>query len=100
MGLTRKYKIVFTRETVTDEGYVAKEKPPIMGQILETDHMFENMLVPETVIEEMILEKLFNGLKNELKNPNACLKNKKDNDEIKVEEPEIQIIIPLYPTNK
>ncbi len=93
MGLTRKYKIVFTRETVTDEGVVVKEKAPIIGQICETEHMF--VLVPEEVIEETILQKLFEGLKAELHNPNHCL-NKDTTKEVKVEEPPIeQTITPL-----
>jgi len=96
MGLTRKYKIVFTRETLTDEGVVVKEKAPIIGQICETEHMFENVLVPEVVIEETILQKLFEGLKVELHNPNHCLNTKNITNEVKVEEPPIeQTITPL-----
>ena len=97
MGLKRRYKIVFTRETVTDEGVVVKEKAPIIGQICETEHMFENVLIPEVVIEETILQKLFEGLKAELHNPNHCLNTKNIKNEVKIEEPEVQTIIPLHP---
>lgn len=96
MGLTRRYKVIFTRETLTDEGVVVKEKAPIIGQICETEHMFENVLVPEVVIEETILQKLYDGIKNELEHPNACLNKKDITKEVKVEEPPIeQTIIPL-----
>lgn len=98
MGLTRKYKIVFTREIVTDEGIVIKEKAPIMGQICETEHTFKETLVPETVIEEMMLQKLCDGLKAELRNPNACLNKKDITKEVKIEEPDMeQTITSLYP---
>ena len=96
MGLKRRYKLVFTRETVTDEGIVVKEKPQILGQILENEEMLQILLVPELVVEQTILQKLYEGVKNELEHPNACLNKKDITKEVKVEEPQIEpIIIPL-----
>lgn len=96
MGLKCRYKLVFTRETVTDEGYVVKEKPPVMGQIYETEEMLRMLLVPELVVDQTILQKLYEGIKNELEHPNACLNKKDITKEVKVEEPPIEpIIIPL-----
>ena len=96
MSLKRRYKIVFTRETVTDEGVVVKQKPPIYGQILENEEMFQMLLVPEVVVDKTVLQRLYEGIKAQLENPNHELKNEKE--EIKIEEPEVQTIIPLYPT--
>ena len=95
MGLKRRYKIVFTRETVTDEGVVVKRKPPIYGQILENEEMLQMLLVPEVVVDQTVLQRLYEGIKAQLENPNHELKNEKE--EIKIEEPSIQTIIPLYP---
>ena len=58
MGLKRRYKVVFTRETVTDEGIVVKQKPPIYGQILENEEMLQMLLVPEVIVEQTILQTL------------------------------------------
>ena len=96
MGLKRRYKIVFTRETVTDEGIVVKQKPPICGQILENEEMLQMLLVPEVIVEQTILQRLYDGIKAELENPNAYLNKKDISKEVKVEEPSIkQNIIPL-----
>ena len=96
MGLKRRYKIVFTRETVTDEGYVIKEKPPIYGQILENEEMLKMLLVPEVIVEQTILQRLYDGIKAELENPNAYLNKKDITKEVKAEESSIEpTIIPL-----
>lgn len=94
MGLQRRYKILFTQETITDEGAVVKEKAPIQGQICVPEEEFQRSLMPETLISEIMIEKLCLGLKQEIKNPNHQLDNEKQK-EIVNEEPEVQTITPL-----
>jgi len=94
MGLQRRYKILFTQETITDEGAVVKEKAPIQGQICVPEEEFQRSLMPETLISEIMIEKLCLGLKQEIKNPNHQLDNEKQ-EEIVNEEPEVQTITPL-----
>lgn len=98
-GLMRRFKLEYTQEIVTQGGYVVKEKPPVLGQICETEHMFEEMLVPEQVVTETILKKLYEGLIVELRNPNNALEKpsewKKEEQEVVTHEVEEPTIIPL-----
>ena len=92
MGLNRRFKLIFTQEIITDDGCVVKEKPAILGQIIETERLFQETLVPEIVITETILNRLCEGVKAELRNPNACLnqENKQaECKEVQVAEPNI-----------
>lgn len=99
IGLMRRFKLEYTQEIVTQGGYVVKEKPPVLGQICETEHMFEEMLVPEQVVTETILKKLYEGLIAELRNPNHTLKepNERKNKEREVVTQDVEgpTIIPL-----
>lgn len=98
-GLMRRFKLEYTQEIVTQGGYVVKEKPPVLGQICETEHMFEEMLVPEQVVTETILKKLYEGLIAELRNPNHALEepseSKEEGQEVVTHEVEEPTIIPL-----
>lgn len=96
--MKRVYKLVFTEQTVTDEGVVVKEKPTVMGQVCEPESHFANMLVPEVVISQTALLKLYECLKVELEHPNHAWKNKGTQPDIK--EPPVDVeptIIPLFP---
>ena len=98
-GLMRRFKLEYTQEIVTQGGYVVKEKPPVLGQICETEHMFEEMLVPEQVVTETILKRLYEGLIAELRNPNHVLEEpserKKKEQEVVTQDVEGPTIIPL-----
>ena len=96
--MKRVYKLVFTEQTVTDEGVVVKEKPEVIGQICEPESHFTNILVPEVVISQTVLLRLYEGLKVELEHPNHAWKNKYSQSIIN--EPPIEVeptIIPLFP---
>jgi len=90
MGLSRKYTLTLVREDITDEGYVVKEYPQIICQFKQSDNELRmSTYLNENVMTEMIVDKLCNGIKQELRNPNQALKKDDENKEIE------QTIIPL-----
>ena len=98
MGLSRRYTLTLVREDVTDEGYVVKEYPQIIGQLHQSENelrmlQLDKSYLNETVVAEMIVDKLCNGIKQELRDPNHALKQDSKNEE----EDMVQIIVPLRP---
>ena len=89
MGLYRKYTLTFTREDVTDEGGIVKELPPIICQFKQSENELKMSYLNENVIAEMLVDKLSNGIKQELQNCNQAMKKDNENEEIE------QTIIPL-----
>ena len=89
MGLYRKYTLTFTREDVTDEGGIVKELPPIICQFKQSENELKMSYLNENVIAEMLVDKLSNGIKQELQNCNQAMKKDNKNEEIE------QTIIPL-----
>ena len=89
MGLYRKYTLTFTREEVTDEGGIVKELPPIICQFKQSENELKMSYLNENVIAEMLVDKMCNGIKQELQNCNQAVKNDSENEEIE------QTIIPL-----
>lgn len=89
MGLYRKYTLTFTREDVTDEGGIVKELPPIICQFKQSENELRMSYLNENVIAEMVVDKLCNGIKQELQNCNKVVKKDTENEEIE------QTIIPL-----
>lgn len=90
MGLFRRYTLTLNREDVTDEGVVVKELPQIICQFRQSEGELRMSYLNENVIAEMVVDKLCNGIKQELRNPNQVLKNEEADD---VE----QTIAPLHP---
>lgn len=90
MGLLRRYTLTLNREDITDEGYVVKDYPPIVGRFQQSENELRmSSYLNENVVAEMIVEKLCNGIKQELRNPNQVLKKEDKNKEIE------QTIVPL-----
>ena len=89
MGLYRKYTLTFTREDVTDEGGIIKEFPPIICQFKQSENELKMSYLNENVIAEMLVDKLCNGIKQELQNGNQVVKKDTENEETE------QTIIPL-----
>ena len=89
MGLYRKYTLTFTREDVTDEGGIVKELPPIICQVKQTENELKMSYLNENVIAEMVVDKMCNGIKQELQNHNQAVKKDDENEETE------QTIIPL-----
>lgn len=89
MGLYRKYTLTLTREDVTDEGCIVKELPPIICQFKQSENELKMSYLNENVIAEMLVDKLSNGIKQELQNCNQAMKKDNENEEIE------QTIIPL-----
>ena len=89
MGLYRKYTLTFTREDVTDEGGIVKELPPIICQFKQSENELKMSYLNENVIAEMLVDKMCNGIKQELQNCNQAVKKDSENEEIE------QTIIPL-----
>lgn len=93
MGLSRRYTLTLIREDITDEGYVVKDYPPVVGSFQQSEVELRMSYLNENVVTEMVVDKLCNGIKQELRNPNQALKKDVENEEIE------QIIIPLYNPN-
>ena len=89
MGLFRKYTLTLIREDITDEGAVVKELPQIIGQFKQSENELKMSYLNENIIAEMVVDKLCNGIKQELRNPNQAIQKDIENKEIE------QIIIPL-----
>lgn len=89
MGLYRKYTLTLTREDVTDEGGVVKELPPIICQFKQSENELKMSYLNENVIAEMLVDKMCNGIKQELQNCNQAVKKDDENEETE------QTIIPL-----
>ena len=89
MGLYRKYILTFTREDVTDEGCIVKELPPIICQFKQSENELKMSYLNENVIAEMLVDKMCDGIKQELQNCNHVVKKDTENEETE------QTIIPL-----
>ena len=89
MGLYRKYTLTFTREDVTDEGGIVKELPPIICQFKQSENELKMSYLNENVIAEMLVDKMCNGIKQELQNCNQSVEKDIENEETE------QTIIPL-----
>lgn len=89
MGLYRKYTLTLTREDVTDEGGIIKELPPIICQFRQSENELRMSYLNENIITEMVVDKLCNGIKQELQNCNQVVKKDTENEETE------QTIIPL-----
>ena len=89
MGLYRKYTLTFTREDVTDEGGIVKELPPIICQFKQSENELKMSYLNENVIAEMLVDKMCNGIKQELQNCNQAVKKDSENKDME------QTIIPL-----
>ena len=89
MGLYRKYTLTLTREDVTDEGGIVKELPPIICQFKQSENELKMSYLNENVIAEMLVDKMCNGIKQELQNCNQAVEKDIENEEIE------QTIIPL-----
>ena len=89
MGLYRKYTLTFTREDVTDEGGIVKELPPIICQFKQSENELKMSYLNENVIAEMLVDKMCNGIKQELQNCNQAMKKDGENEDME------QTIIPL-----
>ena len=76
MGLYRKYTLTLTREDVTDEGCIVKELPPIICQFKQSENELKMSYLNENVIAEMLVDKLSNGIKQELQNCNQAMKKR------------------------
>ena len=89
MGLYRKYTLTLTREDVTDEGCIVKELPPIICQFKQSENELRMSYLNENVIAEMVVDKMCNGIKQELQNCNQAMKKDGENEDME------QTIIPL-----
>lgn len=89
MGLFRKYTLTLTREDVTDEGAVVKELPQIICRFKQSENELRMSYLNENIMAEMVVDKLCNTIKQELRNPNQAMKKDSENNEID------QTIIPL-----
>ena len=89
MGLYRKYTLTFTMEDVTDEGGIVKDLPPIICQFKQSENELKMSYLNENVIAEMLVDKMCNGIKQELQNCNQVVKKDTENEETE------QTIIPL-----
>ena len=81
MGLFRRYTLTLAREDVTDEGVVVKELPQIICQFKQSENELKMSYLNENVIAEMVVDKLCNGIKQELRNPNQAVKKDGENEE-------------------
>lgn len=80
MGLFRRYTLTLIREDVTDEGVVVKELPQIVGQFKQSENELRLSYLNENIIAEMVVDKLCNDIKQELRNPNQALKKDEDKE--------------------
>jgi len=92
MGLFRRYTLTLTREDVTDEGVVVKELPQIIGRFKQSANELKMSYLNENVIAEMVVDRLCNGIKQELRNPNQAMKKDGENEEKDAG----QMIMPLH----
>lgn len=92
MGLYRRYTLTLVREDVTDEGYVVKDYPPIVGRFKQTENELRMSYLNENIMAEMVVDKLCNGIKQELREPNHAMKKDGENEEKDAG----QMIIPLH----
>jgi hypothetical protein len=88
MGLFRRYTLTLTREDVTDEGVVVKDHPQIICRFKQSENELKMSYLNENVIAEMVVDKLCNGIKQELQNPNQAMKTEEEDME--------QTIVPLH----
>lgn len=93
MRLFRRYTLTFIREDVTDEGVVVKELPQIIGRFKQSENELRMSYLNENIIAEMVVDKLCNGIKQELQNSNQATKKDDENEEEYIE----QTITPLHP---
>ena len=89
MGLFRRYTLTLIREDVTDEGYVVKEYPSIICRFQQSENELRMSYLNENIMTEMVVDKLCNGIKQELQNSNQAVKKDGENEEVE------QTIIPL-----
>lgn len=89
MGLFRRYTLTLTREDVSDEGVVVKELPQIICRFKQSENELRMSYLNENIMAEMVVDKLCNGIKQELRNHNQAMKKDNENKEIG------QTIIPL-----
>ena len=89
MGLYRKYTLTFTREDVTDEGCIVKDLSPIICKFKQSENELKMSYLNENVIAEMLVDKMCNGIKQELQNCNQVVKKDSENEDVE------QTIIPL-----
>ena len=66
MSIKRYYRLIFTEETVTDENVVIDRKPVIKGQICLPEQDIVKMSFSELFISMDMLQKLYEGLKDQL----------------------------------
>ena len=89
MGLFRRYTLTLVREDVTDEGVVVKELPQIISRFKQSENELRMSYLNENMMTEMVVDKLCDGIKQELRNPNQAMKKDSENEEIE------QTITPL-----
>ena len=75
MGLRRRYSLSFIREDITDEGHVVKEYPQIICRFQQSENELKMSCLDENIMTEMVVDKMCNAIKQELKNPNQAMKN-------------------------
>jgi len=97
MGLSRRYTLTLIREDVTDEGVVVKELPQIICQFKQSENELRMSYLNENIMAEMVVDKLCNGIKQELRNPNQAMKKDDGNEEI--EQTIIPLCNPILPTD-
>ena len=95
MGLFRRYTLTLVREDITDEGAVVKELPQIIGQFKQSENELKMSYLNENIIAEMVVDKLCNGIKQELQNPNQVMK--KDNENKEIDQTIIPLTVPFDP---
>jgi len=93
MGLFRRYTLTLVREDVTDEGAVVKELPQIVCRFKQSENELRMSYLNENIMAEMVVDKLCNGIKQELQNPNQAMK--KDDGNEKIEQTIIPLTIPF-----
>lgn len=97
MGLFRRYTLTLTREDVSDEGVVVKELPLIICRFKQSENELRMSYLNENSMAEMVVDKLCNGIKQELRNPNQVMK--KDDETKEIDQTIIPLCNPILPTN-
>ena len=96
MGLSRRYTLTLVREDITDEGFVVKDYPPVVGSFKQSENELRELRMSsylnENVMAEMVVDKLCNAIKQELRDPNQAIK--KDNENKEIEQTIITLTIP------
>lgn len=82
MGLFRRYTLTLVREDVTDEGVVVKELPQIICRFKQSENELRMSYLNENMMAEMVVDKLCDGIKQELRNPNQAMQKDYENEEI------------------